>query len=291
MSLAAFLSLPSPFPDHPGTLYLLDPPETPCGVLRQQLLAGTYDKPYLLDDGDTRSLLFSLAFVQSSMRVAAPETLDLAYTRLMMAFVLFHTNVGRLLLLGLGGGSLVKFIRRHLPAVVITAVEADARVLAFRDAFLLPPDDARLQTVVADGARFVAERTDSADTFDVILVDAFEVGGAAESISNAQFYADARRRMSPRGVLVANLAGEAAERRAHLELMRETFADNVLVVAAEDGCNHVAFTFRDAAFEPRWKWIASQARAFQSRYGIDFPKIATRLERASRLDPASAIAE
>lgn len=287
MSLAAFLALPSPFPDHPGTLYLLEAPETPRGLLRQQLLAGTYAKPYLLDDGETRSLLFSLAFVQSSMRLAEPESLDLAYTRLMMAFVLFHTNVGRLLLIGLGGGSLVKCIRRHLPTVAITAVEADARVLAFRDAFALPPDDARLRTLVADGARFIA---DTAQTYDVILVDAFEVGGAAESVSNAQFYTDARARLAPRGVLVSNLAGELPERRAHLELMRETFADNVLVVPAEDRCNHVAFTFRDAAFEPRWKWIAGQARAFQARYGIDFPKIASRLERASRLDPAGAIA-
>lgn len=287
MSLEDFHKLPSPFPDHPGTLYLLDPPDAPTGLLRQQLIDGTYDKPYMLDDGETRSLLFSLAFVQSSMRVAAPDALDLAYTRLMMAFVLFHTNVSRLLLLGLGGGSLVKFIRRHLPAIAITAIEADARVLAFRDAFLLPPDDAHLRTVVADGARYVAEAKDS---FDVILVDAFEVGGAAASISNAQFYADARRRLSQRGVLVANLAGEPDERRAHLELMRETFADNVLVIPAEDGCNHIAFTFRDTTFEPRWKWISSQARAFQARYGIDFPKIATRLERASRLDLAAAIA-
>ena len=289
MRLDAFVSLPSPFPDHPGTLYLLDAPDTPPGVLRQQLLAGTYAQPYLLDDGETRSLLFSLAFVQSSMRLAAPDALDLAYTRLMMAFVLFHTNVRRLLLLGLGGGSLVKFIRRHLPDIAITAIEADPRVLAFRDAFHLPPDDARLHTVVADAATYVADAPCPANTYDVILVDAFEAGGAAESISTAQFYANARARLAPRGVLVANLAGELPERRAHLELMREAFADNVLVVPAEDGCNHVAFTFRDVAFEPRWKWISSQARAFQTRYGIDFPKLVGRLERASRLDPAATI--
>lgn len=286
MSLASFFTLPSPFPDAPGTLFLLEPPDAHGGRLRQQLLDGSYDKPYLLDDGDTRSLLFSLAYIQSSMRLAAPDALDLAYTRLMMAFVLFHTNPRRLLLVGLGGGSLVKFIRRHLPALQVTAVEADARVLAFRDAFHLPPDDATLRVVIDDGARFVA---DSKEDFDIILVDAFDVAGAAPTISDTQFYLQARARLAVRGVLIANLAGELAERRSHLELLRDAFADNVLVVPAEDGCNHVAFTFRDPTFEPRWKWIAGQARALQARFGIDFPKIASRLERASRLGPGSSI--
>lgn len=283
---ANFFTLQSPFPDYPGTVHLLEPPDAPAGWLRQQLLAGTYDKPYLLDDGETRSLLFSLAFVQSSMRLVAPDALDLAYTRLMVAFVLFHTNARELLLLGLGGGSLVKFLRRHQPGIRVTAVEADARVLAFREAFRLPPDDERLQVIVDDAAAVI---TRPGKSYDVILVDAFDVDGAAPSVSTAAFYQAARARLAARGVLVANLAGELPERRDHLALLRDAFADNVLAVAVEDGCNHVAFAFADPAFEPRWKWIDSQAKAFQARFGIDFPKIASRLERASRTDPLSAI--
>jgi len=278
--LSGFFVLPSPFAGSPGTLRLQEAPDESPGLLRQRLLDGSYDKPFLLEDGQTRSLLFSLAYIQSSMRLAAPEALDLAYTEKMMAFLLFHTNVKHLLLLGLGGGSLAKFCHRQLPGLDLTAVEADARVLAFRAAFHIPPDDERFRVVVADAASYVAE---TAQTFDVILVDAFDAAGFAASVCQESFYVQARQRLAAKGVLVANLAGEPPERRAHLELMRDAFGDNLLVIAVEDGCNHVAYAFRETSFEPRWKWIDSQAKAMRARYGIDFPKIATRLERNWRM--------
>jgi spermidine synthase len=278
--LSRFLALPSPFPDQPGTLHLLEASDASPGSLRQQLVDGSYDKPFLLENGQTRSLLFSLAYIQSSMRLDAPEALDLAYTERMMAFLLFHTNVKRLLLLGLGGGSLAKFCLRHLPGIDLTAVEADARVLAFREAFHIPPDSERFRVVVADAAAYVANTT---GRFDVILVDAFDAEGFAPSVSAPGFYEQAHRRLAPKGVLVANLAGEREARRAHLEFLRDACGDNLLLLPIDDDCNDIAYAFHEARFEPRWKWIDSQAKAMRARYGIDFPKIAARLERSWRL--------
>jgi spermidine synthase len=51
----------------------------------------------------------------------------------------------------------------------------------------------------------------------------------------------------------------------------------------EDDGNHVAFAFGDARFEPRWRWIADQARAMRERYGLDFPRFAGRLEHSRKL--------
>ena len=271
-----FFLLPSPFPDYPGQLYLLEPTGSASGMLRQQLLDGTYDKPFVLEHQGVRSLLFSLTFIQSSMRIDAPDALDLEYTQHMMAFVLFHTNVRHLLLLGLGGGSLAKFCRRRLPSVTVTAVEADPRVVLFRELFGLAPDDANFTTQVADAFDHVAT---TRDEFDVILVDAFDGGGIAPTVDSEDFYRLARHRLTAKGVLVANLAGEPTERRTHFERLRQAFGDTLLLISVDGGCNHLAFAFRDTRFEPRWKWIHSQARALTSRYGLDFVAMATRLER------------
>jgi len=51
-----------------------------------------------------------------------PYALCLAYTRKMMAFLLFNSQPRRILQLGLGGGSLAKFCYKHLPDASITAV-------------------------------------------------------------------------------------------------------------------------------------------------------------------------
>ena len=50
----------------------------------------THVRPFVHKTRKMKSLHFSLAEVQSSMDLAQPDSLDLAYTRTMMGFLLFH---------------------------------------------------------------------------------------------------------------------------------------------------------------------------------------------------------
>jgi len=278
------LELPNPFPTEYGKVLLHEPPDADREALLENIRSGSYDKPFVADDGDARTLYFSLIYVQSCMRIKAPDALELTYTRKMMAFLLFHTNPRSLLLLGLGGGSLAKFCHRHLPLAKIAAVEISPQVIAFRELFCVPPDDARFRVIEADAAQYLAEHgKESRERHDVILIDAFDRHGLASSISTPEFYADVRAALQPRGVLVCNLAGQREERAAHLELMMTAFGDNLLVLPVEDDGNEIVFAFHDAAFQPRWRWINSQAQAMRSRYGLDFPRFAAKLERSSKL--------
>lgn len=289
-SSSGLLELPTPFPTEYGKLLLLEPADADRVALLESIRSGSYEKPFIADDGDARTLYFSLIYVQSCMRLKAPDALELAYTRKMMAFLLFHTNPRSLLLLGLGGGSLAKFCHRHLPQAKIRAVEISPQVIAFREQFCVPPDDERFQVIEADAAEYLAATRGTPggakalrERHDIIMIDAFDRHGLASSISTPAFYADVRAALLPRGVLVCNLAGLREERVAHLELMMSVFGDNLLVLPVEDDGNEIVFAFCDTAFEPRWRWINSQALAMRSRYGLDFPKFAAKLERASKL--------
>lgn len=282
--------MPSPFPDFPGTVRLHEPADADRLILGDQLLNNRYQRPFLLEDADRIGLHFTLDYVQSSMRKVSPDVLDLAYTRHMAAFVLFHTAPRHIALLGLGGGSLAKFCRRLLPHTRLLAIEQDADVIAFRDAFGLPADDERFSILAGDGADFVATPGRS---LDVLLVDMFDALGIAVSSSSADFYRNARSALAARGLLVANLSGAMPERVAHLVLIRNAFDDNVLVSPVEDGCNHVVFAFHDRSATPRWKWINAQARALEKHYGIELARIAERIHRHSTgvlRDPLSLLA-
>jgi len=271
-------SMPSPFPDFPGTVWLNEPADANCDQLGEALRQNRYGRPFLLEDNDRIGLHFDLDYVQSSMRKLAPNALDLAYTRHMAAFVLFHPAPRQIALLGLGGGSLAKFCLRQLPLVRLQAIESDPDVIAFRDAFSLPPEDDRFNVVVGDGAAFIAEPK---QRFDLLLVDMFDAIGIAAAAGTFDFYRNAHAALSNRGLLVANLSGDLPNRAAHLARIRESFGDNVLVSPVEDGCNHVVFAFQDRHFEPRWKWIASQARALEKHYDIELARIAERIARNS----------
>src|SRR5258708_38074937 len=102
-------------------LRLLEPPGSCQKALWERLFDGSYDKPFIVDSGVRRYLHFDLDTVQSAMRLDDPEKLSLRYTRKMMAFLLFNRAPARILLLGLGGGSLAKFCYRRLPRAALTA--------------------------------------------------------------------------------------------------------------------------------------------------------------------------
>jgi len=276
----SIVTIRSPFRGDRGRVKLLEPPGTDFARVREQLLEGTYPRPFVLEEQGSRSLHFSRALVQSGMRLDAPWELEFAYTRYMMAFLLFLPEPREILVLGLGGGSLVKYCHRQLPRARLTAVEIDPHVIAFRDEFRVPPDGERLQVRLGDAADHVA-RADP--TADVILADAFDRDGAAPSLGGGDFYGNARASLTQRGVLVVNLVGEDRRRMAHLERIHAAFAGNVILVPVEEDGNHVAFAFRDAAFEPRWRRIETQAHSMRRRHGLDFARLAALLERSRKL--------
>jgi spermidine synthase len=273
------LEIPNPFaPDH-TIVRLLEPVDANRAALAARLRDGTYPKPFLAEDGRTRALHFCWTYVQSRMRLDDPIALQMTYTRMMMSFLLFHTKPHTVLILGLGGGSLAKYCHHNLPDARIVAVESNRDVLALRDEFAVPPDDERFTVVEADaGAWLAATRA----RFDVVLLDAFDRTGRAPGLAADDFYTHLRDRLWPNGVLVANVAGSAAARAAHLARLRRAWGDGLLVLASEDDDDDVVFAFRDPAFEPRWRWIRAQAAAMERRYGIELATFAQRLRRSAR---------
>ena len=166
--------LPSPFEVETGTVLLHEPSWARAGELRAQLLDESYPKPFVIDDGKSRFLYFNVRLMQSEMSLKAPNDLAIRYTQKMMAFLLFQPRPKRIALIGLGGGSLVKFCYHRMPGTHMTAVELDPGVIAFRDTFMVPPDNERLQIIHGDGAEFL-ETTEKG--LDVLLVD--EIGRAS----------------------------------------------------------------------------------------------------------------
>lgn len=277
------IELRNPFADEgdveAGVIRLLEPDNCDREKIIAQLLNDSYNKPFVIEQSDFRGLYFSRDFTQSGMRLSDSTALEFAYTRKMMSFLLFVHEPRRILMLGLGGGSLVKFCHRHLPQACITAVEIDPNVLAFRDQFLLPPDDARLNVVQGDAADYLR---DSDAKFDVIMLDAFDRDGASPSVSSRGFYLDLRAALSANGTMVVNMIGPKAERAAHLDTIADAFNGNIVVLPIKSDGNYLVFAFRDSNFEPRWRWIESQTKAMQKRFGLDFPKFAATLKRSRK---------
>ena len=74
----------------------------------------------VVEERGMRVLHLGSQAIQSAMRLTRPWDLELAYTRAMMGFLLFNSTPQDVLMIGLGGGSLAKFIRKQRPRTRIT---------------------------------------------------------------------------------------------------------------------------------------------------------------------------
>ncbi|MBS1145178.1 MAG: spermidine synthase-like protein [Proteobacteria bacterium] len=272
--------MPSPFEVETGTVLMHEPSWAREGELRAQLLDESYPKPFVIDDGKSRFLYFNVRLMQSEMSLKAPHDLAIRYTQKMMAFLLFQPRPKRLVLIGLGGGSLIKFCYYRLPGTQLTAIELDPNVIAFRDTFLLPPDDERLQVLEADGAEYL-EKADKG--IDVLLVDAFDKTGFAPSLANREFFENAYAKLAGNGVLVINLAGEKETYAGLIGEAMHVFDDQVIVISVPDDGNHVLYAFKERYFEPRWRWLYNYAKELRAKFGLDFPAFVQKMERSTKL--------
>lgn len=199
-----------------------------------------FDAPFIVEEGGTRSLHFTHGELQSSMRLDRPDELQVDYTRTMMGFLLLNPRPREIAMIGLGGGSLVKFCHRHLPSTRIQVVENNPAVIALRREFRIPEDDERLSVLAGDGAIFVAE----ASALDVLLVDGFDMGGQPPQLCTQAFYDDCHRALATGGLLVVNLHADHPDHDIFTQRIARSFSGNAMQVLATDKANCIVFAGR-----------------------------------------------
>src|SRR5262245_39859807 len=162
--------------------------------------------------------------IQSAMRIDDPFALALDYTRCMMAFLLFHPEPRRALMIGLGGGSLAKFFHRNLKKTSLRVVELDPEVIAAaRQHFALPEDDARLKVETGDGAEALAP-----ECCDVLVLDAFQDELHVPHLASREFYDGAFLALSEPGAMVVNFMNDDPKFDATLQRLEQSFGGAVL---------------------------------------------------------------
>lgn len=256
-------------------LRLLEPRGSSQQDLWERLFDGTYDKPFIVDSGARRFLHFDLHTVQSAMRLDDPDQLSLRYTRKMMAFLLFNRAPERILLLGLGGGSLAKFCYRRLPRTALTAVEVNPDVIALREEFHIPSDDARFRVICTDAVTYVARLNRFKD---VILADACDRVGIAPAFDAVEFYEDAYRCLSPGGVFVINMCSDIDRCVAHLTKIRAVFGSEFMTLQVRPNGNVIVLAFKELPRpEIDWERLELSAVDLKRRFDLDFPKYVRRI--------------
>lgn len=240
------------------------------------------------EEGGIRYLHFGSDWVQGAMRIRRPIDLELAYTREMMAGLLMHEGweedsgwPRKILLIGLGAGSLTKFCYWKLPQAQVTVVEISPVVwAAARQYFKLPEDDERFKVEIADGVEFI-KNTDQ--QYDYILVDGYDKDAKVGLLDSLPFYQACYERLSNRGLLSANLFGRTRRYGPSLQRLGEAFDNRTIAFPSCDSGNVVAFAARGESLEIPLVELRKRAAALRKKTGLDLGPTVTRLEQAKAL--------
>ena len=220
--------------------------------------------------------------IQSAMQIARPDDLELSYTRCMLAFLLFVPMPLHVLMIGLGGGSLAKYVLSRMPLTRVTAVEINPQVTAAaRQFFALPEIPGRFTVVTGDGATYVQEL---AGAVDVLLVDGYGTDAAAPELATPEFYENCERALADNGVLVTNLFTDRPGLTLHLQLLQQAFPGRLLRLTDEQRGNLIAFGFVRAQGRSSWRVLERRARELEAQYGLEFSRFLERLKERSPHD-------
>jgi len=163
--------------------------------------------------GNIRTLLFvrdsGEEVVESMLNVKKPHDLLVPYQRYMFASYLFQPKQEHVLLVGLGGGGMVHFLKHYDPDVRVDAVEIDPAIVKIAEGYFGVRSGGNVNIVTADGLRYL-EKTDQ--RYDVIYLDAFlkpapdtDPTGMPLRLKTLRFYKDIQGKLKPEGLVVFNL--------------------------------------------------------------------------------------
>ena len=225
----------------------------------------------VVDAGYSRSLHFGNALRQSAMDLSRPQHLVLNYTRAMMSGLLFRPSPRKILLIGLGGGSLAKFILHHFPRCTIDAIEHRELVVKLAYGFFLLPEDRRLLIHIADGAEFVQRMAASSSSrYDLILVDAYNNAGMDDRMGEATFINNCYALLDAEGLLVINLWGRDQPIYNRVRrILQQCFAAKPLLLPSEGTTNVIAMATSGVNHKNLMKSAERRAGLLEQQTGLE----------------------
>ena len=166
-----------------------------------------YTRIIVEDERNLRCLKFTLVREnsrQTCMDRNDPQRLVFDYAKMTLSALLLKPDPERILIIGLGGGTLPNALRDILPSAVIDTVEIDEAVVRVAKQFFGFVADEQNRVYVQDARVFGKRAALRGEQYDLIILDAFDGEYIPEHLMTVEFLSEMRGLLSDDGVLVAN---------------------------------------------------------------------------------------
>ncbi len=235
-----------------------------CQTVLVHEVRSPYSHIQVVDHGSRRALLFlgntPHDAVETLIDLNAPHELQHPYARTMMAGMLYRPDASACLLVGLGGGALVRFLNHYFPELWLDVVEIDPVVVSVAREYFGTVPGARTRIFTEDGIDYLRR---TPERYDLILMDAHlhpdektDRSGLPLHLRTLAFLRSLQERLRPGGVVLFNMirgpdtATFIDSIRAAfpvVDVFRPTGSGNIVVIGALAGSQFSDDVLRERA--------------------------------------------
>jgi spermidine synthase len=198
-------------------------------------LETVYNDIFVTKEANLLSLSFQWKgwrFYQSQANLADGDDLPMPYSRLMSIAAIFPQDIRRVLLLGVGAGSIAVYLHRFVPDAAIDAVELDPGVIEVAKKYFGLRETANFRLIAGDARMFLNRHNES---YDLIFVDAFTGSYIPFHLMTKEFYQLVRSRLSPHGVAAFNFLPANEAFQSNVRTVSLAFDHNIDLFYSDEG--------------------------------------------------------
>jgi spermidine synthase len=210
-------------------------------------------------------------YTESVTDLVDPDALVLRYSQVMTVATIYPGELKKVLMLGLGAGSISTYLGRFMPDVAIDVVEIDRRVIEVSKQYFGLRETERVRYLDADGRVFLNRNK---GLYDLILLDAYRGGFVPFHLLTKEFYALVKERLTPGGAIASNVHDGTKLYHSTVKTLGEVFP--TLELYPTGAGEVIAIASMSPA--PDKEALASRAAALQERYKFRHP-LADQLRR------------
>lgn len=198
---------------------------------------------------------------QSEINLLDTDELVLSYAKHIMTALPLVENPKRVLVVGLGGGCMQRYMRKLMPDLQIDTAELDPMIPDVAKQFFLFKEDAKNKVYVMDGRKFIEQQ---GEPYDIIFLDAFGPDSIPYALSTQEFMQSVKKRLTPKGIVAANLWYDESNYYNLTKTYQSVYADT-RVIRCANSFNMILIGFQEKSDLDAAKWVA-KAKEFEKKF-------------------------
>ena len=212
---------------------------------------------------------------QACINLKDKDELVFEYAHSVMVGLTFNPNPKRILVVGLGGGTLPNVFKQLLPDTEVVSIEIDPAVVKLAKEYFDYEETDKIKTKIMDGRVFIKRAIKKQDYYDWIILDAFNGDYIPEHLLTFEFLTEVKNLLTPGGLVSANTFNSSKLYDYESVTYQKVFNELQIVKSPTKG-NRVIFTCNCNNLRAQFVWNQGIAEKVKP-YGVNLKQVYKRL--------------